>query len=528
MTGAELKASILQAAVQGRLVPQDPTDKPASALLDRIREERRALVKAKKAKAPKGGESVIARYGDGTVWETRGKGKAVEITNEVPFDIPDGWEWSRLETVCASVTDGDHQPPPKASSGIPFLVISNVSSGAIDMSNTRFVPQQYFDNLSEDRKAKEGDLLFTVTGSYGVVVRVDTSDEFCFQRHIALIKPLIDEDYLRLSLMSPATKQFCDEVATGTAQKTVSIGNLRSALVPIPPLAEQRRIVAKLNELMPLVERYDRLDRERTALNAGIEGAMRASVLQAAMQGHLTEREDGDEPASELLERIREERAELVRQKKAKPPKDGESRIWRASDGTVWEQSGKGKAVDITDEVPFDIPDGWEWARFDDVGMIAGGGTPDKSNPEYWGGDIFWASVKDIKGDCLTETIDTITDAGLESKASISECVPGDLIVATRLVPGKSIICQTCCVINQDLKRIRSMLDVNYLHFWFQSERPRFHKLGQGTTVPGIKLDVLQTALIPIPPLAEQRRIVAKLDEMLPKVERLGELASLL
>ena len=148
--------------------------------------------------------------------------------------------------------DGDHQPPPQVPNGIPFLVISNVSSGTIDFSNTRYVPMEYFQNLSNDRIAKKGDILFTVTGSYGIPVKVDCHQQFCFQRHIALLKLLIDWDYLFYTLKSPVIKSQCDAVATGTAQKTVGLKSLRSMLVPLPPLTEQKRIVAKLEEILPL------------------------------------------------------------------------------------------------------------------------------------------------------------------------------------------------------------------------------------------------------------------------------------
>ncbi|MBM6786839.1 restriction endonuclease subunit S [Collinsella tanakaei] len=172
--------------------------------------------------------------------------------------------------------------------------------------------------------------------------------------------------------------------------------------------------------------------------------------------------------------------------------------------------------VCIEDEIPFEIPEGWAWARLGAVAQISGGGTPDKSNPRFWNGNIPWASVKDLKSDYLAETIDCISQEGLLSKASISCCAPGDLIVATRLVPGKSIMCSCDSTINQDLKRIRSRLDTQYLHLWFQSDRPRLHKLGQGTTVPGIKLSDLINALIPVPPLAEQQRIVRRFAALYP------------
>ena len=230
---------------------------------------------------------------------------------------------------------------------------------------------------------------------------------------------------------------------------------------------------------------------------------LKNSILQLAVSGKLVEQDASDEPASVLLERIRAERAELIEQKKIKNT----------------------KVEPITkDEIPFEVPESWEWVRLGEVVQISGGGTPDKNNPTYWNGDISWASVKDIKGDYLESTINKISRPGLNSKKSISSCVPGDLIVATRLVPGKSIICNINCTINQDLKLVKSKLYVEYLHLWFQLEQPRFYRLGQGTTVPGIKLQDLETALLPLPPLAEQKRIVKRVRQLMPLVEEYGKL----
>ena len=175
----------------------------------------------------------------------------------------------------------------------------------------------------------------------------------------------------------------------------------------------------------------------------------------------------------------------------------------------------------IDDEIPFDIPDSWAWVRLGIVTIITGGGTPDKMNSHFWNGEIPWATVKDIKGDELLNTIDHITRDGLDSKAGISVCEVGDLIVATRLVPGKSLVCKIRSSINQDLKRIQTSLEVKYMHYWFRSSMPSFMKIGQGTTVPGIKVEDLENALFPIPPFCEQERIVACIEELMVKVESL-------
>ena len=247
----QLKKSILQMAVQGKLVPQDPDDEPANVLLERIRAEKERLIAEGKIKRDKN-ESVIYRR-DNSHYEKLGNVERC-IDDEIPFEVPDSWAWVRLSIICKSIADGDHQPPPQVSSGIPFLVISDVSSGQIVFSKTRFVPLSYYQTLSENRVPEQGDLLFTVTGSYGIVVPVMTERQFCFQRHMALLKPcIIDSVFLAIWLTTPLVFEQCRVNATGTAQKTVGLSALRSLLIPVPPLKEQVRILEKLNHLLPIM-----------------------------------------------------------------------------------------------------------------------------------------------------------------------------------------------------------------------------------------------------------------------------------
>ena len=235
---SDMQKSILQTAIQGELVEQNPAEGTGEELYQQIQAEKQKLFKA------------------GTIKKEK---TLPEITEaEKPFDIPESWKWVRLSSICKTIADGDHQAPPQVTRGIPFLVISNLSSGVIDFTNTRHVPQEYFDNLSPERVAKKGDLLFTVTGSYGIPVKVDCDVSFCFQRHMALLKTLIDKEYAFYLLKSPVVKEQCDMTATGTAQKTVGLNSLRNIIVPLPPLAEQKRIVAKLEEILPICEKLKR------------------------------------------------------------------------------------------------------------------------------------------------------------------------------------------------------------------------------------------------------------------------------
>lgn len=231
----DLQKSVLQLAIQGKLVPQRPEEGNAEDLYKQIQAEKQKLIKEGKIKK----EKLLPPITD----------------DEKPFEIPDSWKWVRLNELCKSISDGDHQPPPQVSNGYPFLVISNISSGKIDFSNTRYVSESYFNSLPNERVAKKGDILFTVTGSLGIPIKVEDDKEFCFQRHIALLKVLIKIDCLNYFLRTPMVQLQCNKVATGTAQKTIGLKSLRNLLIPLPPLAEQKRIVAKIEELLPLCDK---------------------------------------------------------------------------------------------------------------------------------------------------------------------------------------------------------------------------------------------------------------------------------
>lgn len=245
------RQTILQLAVRGRLVRQDPTDEPASALLERIGREKAKLLKS---------------------GQVRSSGPLAPVsTDETPFELPWGWKWSRCHDVFASVTDGDHQPPPRAESGVPFLVIGNVSNGHIDFSDTRHVPVEYYDGLDWSKRPAAGDVLYTVTGSFGISLLVDTPRPFCVQRHIGILKSVscVNSRYLCLALASPPAVDYARQRATGIAQKTVSLAVLRQLPIPLPPLAEQDRIVTRVDALMRVLASLEqRVERRESASDA--------------------------------------------------------------------------------------------------------------------------------------------------------------------------------------------------------------------------------------------------------------------
>ena len=242
MNAQQLRNSILQQAIQGKLVPQDPADEPASELLQRIRKEKERLVKEGKLKK-KDLES-----------------KLIE-EDEIPFEIPESWEWVRLGEVCNDISDIDHKMPPVSEKGIPYISPLNFKKdGSIDYENAKKISIDDFKQLSKKCKPERGDLIFPRYGTIGVVRKVETDIDFLVSYSCATIKPHlinIDADYLYYVLISPLIQRIeIQRYINKTTQPNVGLQSIKLFLFPLPPLAEQRRIVAKIEELMPLVERY--------------------------------------------------------------------------------------------------------------------------------------------------------------------------------------------------------------------------------------------------------------------------------
>jgi type I restriction enzyme, S subunit len=231
---AQFRQSVLAAAFRGDLTAdwreKNPDIEPAPELLERIRQT-----------LPKAAQ------------------KKIEDELSDPFDIPDRWTWANLSNVCWSISDGDHQPPPKANSGIPFLTISNISSGIIDFSNTYYVPESYYEKIQDNKKARKGDIIYSVVGSYGIPVLINSDREFCFQRHIAILKPhqnLISK-YLLFALKSRFVFDQATKVATGTTQLTVTLSGLRRIKIPLISVSEQILIVERIENLFKMIDRIE-------------------------------------------------------------------------------------------------------------------------------------------------------------------------------------------------------------------------------------------------------------------------------
>lgn len=236
---AQLRESILALAFQGRLTAPEPHDQCVQALLTEIAAEKEDLIQ----------QSLLKRSDS----------ISLDPSQELPWTLPVGWLSVSLSSICTSVTDGDHLPPPKTDQGVPFLVIGNVRWGGIDFSDCRYVGHDYYNELSPIRKPRQRDILYTLVGSFGIPVIVDTDHQFCIQRHIGILRPSvhINHHFLAYCLRSKLVFDQVATCATGIAQKTVPLSGLRRVAIPLPPLAEQKRIVAKVDELMALVDKLE-------------------------------------------------------------------------------------------------------------------------------------------------------------------------------------------------------------------------------------------------------------------------------
>ena len=435
------------------------------------------------------------------------------IKDEVPFeDLPEGWAWARLEGLISLLSGTDLKPSQynDCHKGIPYL------TGASNFSNGTLIENRWTDEAT--RISYKGELLFTCKGTVGEMA-VNSFNEAHIARQIMAIIPLNHKTlpYLKefLKAMLESIKSSAKGVIPGIERKT-----LLASLAPIPPLAEQRRIVERVNELMPLVEKYGKLEDAREALDVALPGRLRKSVLQVAVRGELVPQDPADEPASALLERIRGQRRKLVAEKKMKAPKGGESIIFRGSDGRRYEKRVDAKGCEsepvcIEGEIPFEIPEGWEWTRLESLGAIVGGGTPKTGIPELWSDSVSgipWITPADMSAQSdvmISAGKRFISHAGLE-KSSAQLLPTGSVLMSSRAPIGYLGIAANPIATNQGFKSV-VLADIA-LNRWLigalETLMDSIIKRASGTTFKEISGAEFGKTLIPLPPLEEQERIL--------------------
>ena len=532
MTAQQLKNSILQMAVQGKLVPQDPNDEPASVLLERIKAEKEALIKSGKIKKSKK-SSEIFRGASRTLpyafCEQIGK-EIRDISDEIPFEIPESWEWCRWGELSQSIQYG-YNAPAKKNGRIKMIRISDIQENKVLWDSVPYCDID--ENCIENYTLKPNDILFARTGgtvgkSYlvkdipeesiyaGYLIRTRYSNSLC-------------PEYLKFFMESELYWIQIRNNTIATAQPNCNGKTLSNMLLPIPPLAEQKRIVAKIEELLPFIEKYEQAETKLTALNKSFPEMLKKSILQEAVQGKLVPQNPDDEPASILLERIRAEKQELIKQGKIKKSKHESIIVTR--DKIPYEIID-GKERCIADEVPFELPEGWALIRLNDIGIYRKGpfgSSLTKSMFVPKGTDTVkvYEQKNAIKKDHTLGDY-YITRQYYEDKMQGFTVSAGDIIVSCAGTIGETYVMPDNIelgIINQALMRmtIFAPIDIDYFLMYFDYVlKNSARESSKGSAIKNIPpFEIFKQLLLPLPPLAEQRRIVEKIEELMTFCEKL-------
>mgnify|MGYP000412803538 FL=1 len=536
MTAQQLKNSILQMAVQGKLVPQDPNDEPASVLLERIRAEKERLIKEKKIKREKN-PSVIFKGADNTPYEKIGD-EVRSLADEVPFDIPDSWEWVRLIDVCEYIQRGKS---PKYSPIKKYPVVAqkcNQWSG-FSIEKAQFIEPDSLSSYGPERLLQDNDLMWNSTGlgTLGRMAIYKTAanpyELAVADSHVTVIRPLkqfVLPEYLYYYFSNPTVQSVIEDQADGTTkQKELATATIKAYLTPIPPLDEQRRILAKLSEVLPVVKSYGAVYDETAVMQEAFPERLKKSILQEAIQGKLVPQDPSDESAEALLERIRAEKQRLIKEGKIKKDKH-ESIIFRRDNSHYEKLDGVERCID--DELPFEIPKSWAWVRFSDIAVFENGDRSSRYPVEsdYVPDGIPFFGAKDM-GEKYMEysSVRFITPQKFEELGN-GKLKDGDFVCLLRGNVGKTriykenekyhtgFICAQMliirCIESSIQKYVYTVINSQYYCRAIESEIT-------GTAVRQLPAKEVANILIPLPPLAEQRRIVQRIEKLLPLVKGL-------
>lgn len=489
MIADALKKALLQAAIQGKLTEQLPEDGDARDLLKEIQREKARLVKEGKIKKEK---------------------PLPEITeDEIPFDIPENWVWVRLGDI--TFNRGQKKPSEKFTY-VDISSINNSKNTLGDLSNI-LSPKEA---PSRARKiVQEGDVIYATVRPYlhnTCLIDRSINPEPIVSTGFAVVTSTnrVINKFLFTCFLSPMFDEYVNsnDNSKGVAYPAINDQKFTRALIPLPPLSEQIRIIKKIEELLPEIEVLQVEENKLAVLEKEFPGKIRASILQAAIQGKLTEQlpEDGD--ARDILKEIQKEKSRLIREGKLKKEKP---------------------LPEITeDEIPFDIPDNWVWVRLGEMALDArSGGTPDTKNSKYYGGKIPFVTIKDMTmaGKYIVDTLTHITELGLANSSAwlVDE---NHLLYSMYASIGKVSINSVLLATSQAiiaLKFIDNEVFRNYIYFYLKSLEAVIYHFAAGTTQMNINAKIVKELLVPLPPLIEQRRIVEKLEELLPLCSSLDQ-----
>ena len=515
MTGKQLKNSILQWAIQGKLVPQDPNDEPASVLLEKIRQEKERLIKEKKIKRDKNA-SFIFRGEDNSYYEKLlATGEVKCIDEEIPFEIPQGWEWCRVSSVFlinpkVSAKDDDIAA---------FIPMEAISAGY--GSEFRFYEKQWKEIKSGYTVFEDNDIAFAkITPCFqnrkSVIFNGLPNGIGAGTTELKILRTYgetINRYYALYFLESP---YFIDEATfKGTAnQQRIVVGYLENKLFPLPPLSEQKRIVDKIGIIMPFIDKYSKSKETLDKINVALRANLKKSILQEAIQGKLVPQIAEEGTARELLEQIRQEKQKLVEEGKLKKTALTDSIIYKGEDNRYYEKIDQ-QCKDITEEIRFDLPDTWQWCRIGSLFMHNNGKQLNKGNTK--GNLMEYITTSNLYWDGFL--LEDLKKMPFED-GEIERCmaVKGDLLVCEGGDIGRS------CIWNYDfpimlqnhIHKLRPFVTIciEYFYYIFYCYNMAGWIGGKGIGIQGFSSTALHNTLVPLPPLQEQQRIVAQIERL--------------
>ena len=469
---------------------------------------------------------------DNTPYEKIGD-EVGSLADEVPFEIPDSWEWVRLIDVCEYIQRGKS---PKYSPIKKYPVVAqkcNQWSG-FSIEKAQFIEPNSLSSYGPERLLQDNDLMWNSTGlgTLGRMAIYKTAanpyELAVADSHVTVIRPLkqfVLPEYLYYYFANPSVQSVIEDQADGTTkQKELATATIKAYLTPIPPLDEQRRILAKLSEVLPVVKNYGVVYDETTAMQEAFPESLKKSILQEAVQGKLVPQDPSDEPAEALLERIRAEKQRLIKEGKIKKDKH-ESVIFRRDNSHYEKLDGVERCID--DELLFEIPDSWEWVRLGTVLEIARGGSP-RPIQQYLTTEpdgINWIKIGDTDkgGKYIYKTKEKIRPEGVAKSRMVHS---GDFLLTNSMSFGRPYILKSDGCIHDGWLVLSNRFEcysVDFLYYILSSPFAyyQFCDSVSGAVVKNLNSDKVANALFPLPPLSEQKRIVQRIEELLPLVKGL-------
>ena len=530
MTAKELKNALLQEAVQGKLVPQISSEGNARDLLEEIRKEKlsHGFANSVGICGEKGKKSKSSDLRSKSQIRVTKK-ELPEITEEeIPFEIPENWCWCRLGELAEIITKGSSpswQGINYVDKGILFVTSENVGDEELLLSKRKFLEQK-FNEIQPRSILQKGDILTNIVGaSIGRTAIFDLDIKNAnINQAVALIRLKNKQlnSYIVKVLNSKTIIDQMTDNTVNTARANISLTTVENFKIPLPPLAEQKRIVAAIEKFMPLIEEYGKKETQLKAFNEQIGALTKKAILQEAVQGKLVPQIAAEGNAKDLLEEIRNSHTDL--QIPTESAGNKKSDLRSKSQIRVIKKSNV--LPEITeDEIPFDIPENWCWCRLGEIGDWKAGSTPSRSNPELYNGNIPWLKTGDLTDGDINEIPECISEKALESCSMRLNPIGSVLIAMYGATIGKLGILKIEATTNQACCACVPYNGIynKYLFYYLMSQKKDFTEKAEGGAQPNISREKLVVHLLPLPPYEEQKRIVDTIEKLLPLCRKIGE-----